>query len=312
MTIISPGSLRYGIIHSVMVEVPTPPMDGIADVWAAYGMRRLLSSYTGPLIRIRRDSDSAELDIPFDASGNLATATVTAFLSGANGFIVTWYDQGGNARNFGQTTAANQPSYNASAGFLTPGIEFNGTDQWLDDLTSPTHAASDYTVTALYNWDSTTGQQLIYSSNDFSANELNLPANSNVDTRRSYKTIADGYQLAPVAVAPFTGVQLQSWVLDGTNGGSIRLNTTALATGLTYTQTGLSGAHRVGRLVGSGSHFNGKMAALIIMDAAKTNAEMISFETDLIKSHLDTSNYVEDDIYGGYVVDEDGNFVTVS
>jgi hypothetical protein len=61
-----------------------------------------------------------EQNIGFDANGNLDTAALLAFVgTGAldNGFVTTWYDQSGNARNATQTTAISQPQI-VSAGSL--------------------------------------------------------------------------------------------------------------------------------------------------------------------------------------------------
>lgn len=70
--------------------------------------RRLLASYTGSLIRIRRSSDSTEQDIGADAAGNLDTAAITTFVGSNSAFVRTLYHQNGGV-NLGQATAASQP-----------------------------------------------------------------------------------------------------------------------------------------------------------------------------------------------------------
>lgn len=90
------------------------PLDDLPATLAAYSIaRRLLSSYSGPLIRLRRDSDNAESDFTFDANGDLDTAAIVTFLGAANGFFTTVYAQDG-AANFLQATAGSQPQYLAS------------------------------------------------------------------------------------------------------------------------------------------------------------------------------------------------------
>jgi 3D (Asp-Asp-Asp) domain-containing protein len=102
------------------------PYVGLLDTYpgaaAAYSVRLLKSDYTGNAIRVRRSSDNAEQNIGFDGSGNLDTTALTSFCSGTNGFVTTWYDQSGNAKNLTQTTAANQPQI-VSAGSV---INLNG------------------------------------------------------------------------------------------------------------------------------------------------------------------------------------------
>jgi len=62
----------------------------------AYSFRKLSSSFNGSPIRVRRSSDNAEQDIPFDGSGDLDTANLLAFVGSNDGFICDWYDQSGN------------------------------------------------------------------------------------------------------------------------------------------------------------------------------------------------------------------------
>lgn len=104
----------------------------LAVVWSV--SYRLLSSYAGPLIRVRRSSDNAEQDIGFDATGKLDASSLSAFVGGSNWFLRTAYNQlGVSARNIGTSTAASQPQgaigadslayvYAPNAGFTTTGL----------------------------------------------------------------------------------------------------------------------------------------------------------------------------------------------
>jgi len=60
----------------------------------AYAMRRLFGAYTGPQARLRRSTDSAEIDVYFDKYGRPVNFNLDGWLAGATGYIVTWYDQG--------------------------------------------------------------------------------------------------------------------------------------------------------------------------------------------------------------------------
>lgn len=110
------------------------PLDGFT-VEAAYSVRRVRTGATSAL-RVRRASDNAQQDIGFAANSDLDTAALLSFCSGTDGFVVTWYDQGGNARNLTQATAGAQPQI-VTAGALTvtlngsPGIVFDGVDDTL-------------------------------------------------------------------------------------------------------------------------------------------------------------------------------------
>lgn len=99
-----------------------PLDDYTADMAGAWSVaRRLLSSYEGALIRVRRSSDSAELDIGYDTNGNLDTATLLSFCGAGDGFLRWRYDQSGNGRHFGQATAVNQPQVVSSGSLFSDG-----------------------------------------------------------------------------------------------------------------------------------------------------------------------------------------------
>ncbi|GAA4324444.1 hypothetical protein GCM10023184_11820 [Flaviaesturariibacter amylovorans] len=89
---------------------PAPlPVDAASgNARLAVGLRRLSSTYTGAVIRLRRSSDGAESD--FGTSGaDLDAAAISAWLAGANGFCVRLYDQSGSGNDVVQSNVANQP-----------------------------------------------------------------------------------------------------------------------------------------------------------------------------------------------------------
>jgi hypothetical protein len=116
----------------------TPAFTGLLDTYsgaaAAYSLRLLDSTYTGDAIRVRRASDNTEQDIGFDVNGDLDTSALTTFCTGTDGFVKTWYDQSGNAKDATQSTTANQPKiYDSSTGVILdnsmPALSFSGTNQ---------------------------------------------------------------------------------------------------------------------------------------------------------------------------------------
>lgn len=79
------------------------PLDGFTSnlIFARSISRRLLASWTGAWVRVRRASDNLQEDC----------TTVTSILNwcgSSDGFVVTVYDQSGNGRDFTQSVAANQ------------------------------------------------------------------------------------------------------------------------------------------------------------------------------------------------------------
>ena len=113
-------------------EVWSSFSSGLLDTYtgaaAAYSLRRLSISYTDNAIRVRRASDNTEQDIGFSGE-NLDIASLQSFCSGTDGFVTTWYDQSGNAKDATQTTAVNQPKIVSSGSVILknskPEILFN-------------------------------------------------------------------------------------------------------------------------------------------------------------------------------------------
>ncbi len=106
-------------------------LDQIPTVSAsvAYSVRRLKNAYTGPAMRVRRvnTGTDAQGDVAFDANGvvsansiiTITTAgggatlgskiTFSTFYASTSAYVVTWYDQSGNARHVTQATTSQQP-----------------------------------------------------------------------------------------------------------------------------------------------------------------------------------------------------------
>ena len=128
----------FGIAHASTI------LDNVAGANNAYGLRLLKSSYTGPLVRIRR-TDGGEADVSPDGSGNFSgtspvtiisggsgATTLSGFIASTNAFVEIWYDQVGSA-NVIQSTTSDQPQIVSSGSIITagsnsePAIQFNGT-----------------------------------------------------------------------------------------------------------------------------------------------------------------------------------------
>lgn len=78
-------------------EVKTPQM-----AWSI--CRKVVPSYMGPLLRIRRSSDNAETDIGVDVNGDLDVAAVNSFIGSDTAFVPRIYEQSGNNFHFTQST----------------------------------------------------------------------------------------------------------------------------------------------------------------------------------------------------------------
>ncbi|MFN7676113.1 hypothetical protein, partial [Flavobacterium sp.] len=135
----------------------------------AYGLRRLSSAYTGPVMQIRRSSDGELRDVFFNASGVLAlnsvvsapgggaaTATTLSSWIGANsGTVAVWYDQSGQWRNASQPTPANQPRIINGGVIETqsgrPSILYTGSS-FLTHTAFPTTGFTGFSANVIARW----------------------------------------------------------------------------------------------------------------------------------------------------------------
>lgn len=98
-----------------------------ANITGVWSLRKLKSAYAGNCIRIRRSSDNTEQNFGFSADV-VDTAGIASFVGGGSGYVVTWYDQSGNALDVTQSTAANQPLFVASGINSKPSLDFDGSN----------------------------------------------------------------------------------------------------------------------------------------------------------------------------------------
>lgn len=126
-------------IQQVLLALVTAPglgLDGqTAGLWAARWItERLLTSYTGALIRVRRSNDDAEADIGYDGSNLLDQTALAAHVGSNSGFITKVYDQFGS-NHLQQTTNSKQPRI-VNAGVYDGKAVFDGTDDALVSATT--------------------------------------------------------------------------------------------------------------------------------------------------------------------------------
>ena len=124
-------SLRPGVQGDVITSLPLDGLDtvdseALEGVWS---FRRLLSSYSGALIRIRRSSDNAEQDFG-SSQDEIDSSEVATFVGGGSGFVATIYDQLG-ANDLVQTSSSLQPLFVGASINGKPGANFNGSSQFM-------------------------------------------------------------------------------------------------------------------------------------------------------------------------------------
>ena len=85
------------------------PAVAIPNAAQAYALWRLNSAYFGPLLTVRRSSDSATNTIGWNATGYLDTNALLAFAQGGTVYVTTWWDQSGASNNAVNYTTTTQP-----------------------------------------------------------------------------------------------------------------------------------------------------------------------------------------------------------
>jgi hypothetical protein len=129
-TAVSDGDIAT--ISALVTPTPaTAALDGFTtNLWSAYSLRQQVSAYAGSCIRVRRSSDNAEADIGFDVDGFMDEAALLTHVGANSGFVTTFYDQAGSARDMVQATAANQPRI-VNAGVVDRGVTFDGSNDFM-------------------------------------------------------------------------------------------------------------------------------------------------------------------------------------
>ena len=160
-------------------------LDTYSGAAAAFSLRKLSSTYSGPALQIRRASDNVEVDVSFDDNGvvslNSAVTNVTEETSGTSpdpdstsattlgefvanasytdadslgstdsALVQRWYDQSGNSNGATQNTAGSQPTIVSSGVLVTengnPAMQFDGTDDFMSGSVSLQNAVTVFLV----------------------------------------------------------------------------------------------------------------------------------------------------------------------
>lgn len=217
------------------------------DLRAAYALCRLRSAYTGPVVQVRRSSDSTVADVYPDASGRvLQTAsgqTLSAWLGGSTAYVTTWYDQSGRSMNLAAASVAGQPPLELSGGEY--GVRFVGkTPRLACGNVFATASVSSMHVVLAFREISRTGNVLLslngtnmnfydgttrfmlhapYSNGKYYFDAGNAGGNrtqTSAPTTVGSKTVFSGYKSAASGKAGFrlnSGVNSMSYLSDGAN-----------------------------------------------------------------------------------------------
>lgn len=124
------------LLRNLMAGAGAPPVNYVDTYITPYGVwsakKKLISTYSGPLIRVRRLSDNTELDIG-TVGGLLDTVSLLAFTGASSSFITKVYQQvAGGPGDILQSTAGSQPRI-VNAGVMEPNlVQFDKTDDTMN------------------------------------------------------------------------------------------------------------------------------------------------------------------------------------
>ncbi len=169
----TPGVGRSIIISppagSITVTGQAPTITGALDsytsgIWAAVGLTKVLSSYSGPAIRVRKSTGGdtvTEQDIGFSGFA-LDTTALASFVGSETAVVTKWYDQSGNGNDFTNATTSTQPRI-VNAGTYDGAVKFNTVGS-ADMLLSVNSGGTVPTKTVFRKllWRSTSGTQVAY------------------------------------------------------------------------------------------------------------------------------------------------------
>jgi hypothetical protein len=262
----------YSNTISVTTLAPSLLLDLYPSAAAAYSVRLLRTAYSGNAIRVRRSSDNAEQNIGFDGSGNLDTTALTSFCSGTNGFVTTWYDQSGNARNATQTTAANQPQIVSSGAIINvnskPCVQFDGSNDIIKFIGSGTSSSNTLFVLSKSNNNSASYQTItsigsIQPATAFAYLYFGAAGN---DARSIYSdvlTSLDGARTLVQELVTINAVSTTISMLVNNSSVSLTNNTRVLTTNLNNVQIGNDTQYN--------DPFNGSIQEVVLYTTAQTS-----------------------------------------
>jgi hypothetical protein len=236
--------------------------------------RKLRKAYTGSAYIMQRSSDSTNQTISFLGTGKVDGVTEKSFVGANTGYVTTWYDQSGNARDFTQATQANMPKTYISG---TEQTKQGAKSIYFDRTTNPDtlgSAIGDYaqpnTIIFLASVDSiTSGNGRIIDSQDGAKRHFIDIASSNV--RMSAGTQQD-----------ITGANLNlNLYICEFNGASskIYINGTAYNTPASISTNNINGMY-IGRNPANSVFYTGHFVELIMYNRILTQAERLYIQKD--------------------------------
>jgi len=224
------GALDVNALTTFVIA--SNPLSAISSTSAAaFSMRRLICTYAGSAIKVRRSSDNATQDIGFNVSGDLDTIALKTFVGANSAFVTTWYDQSGNGRNALQATAGSQPRI-VNAGVIDrqnsmPAIYFPGSGYGLF-----TTGFTAFNTAACFNGVARVNTDLTYNT---IVNKTTVNVPSPIDHYNGTVVVGNGssYTFFSPSQSLTSAYPLGVWTYQGSSGGNVSMfhNSTSILSG---------------------------------------------------------------------------------
>ena len=263
-------------------------------MYYAFSVRLLVSTYTGPILRIRRSNDNVESDFYADSTqtwlttGANNTGTTYATWIGANtGYVVTWYDQSGKGNHATQTTTTIQPSISLQNGKYVLSFVPTGSGTYLS-LTTTTLRANTLFCQVYPRSGSSEGFNTLFTAGigvDF-GQRLSFNSLNGYSGTGDWYYLTSGLKYNYVNGASTTAVPLNTW-----NSIAVSVQTPAVAAGVNASLSviGTDGYSRDRGL-------NGYMTELIGHNIQMPTSELIAFGANRLFAPFTVSNSVGTDV----------------
>ena len=273
------GALDVNTLTTFVIA--SNPLSAISSTSAAaFSLRRLICTYAGNAIKVRRSSDNTTQDIGFNVSGDLDTVSLKTFVGAGSGFITTWYDQSGNTRNALQATAGSQPRI-VNAGVIDrqnnmPAIYFPGSGYGLF-----TAGFTAFASAACFNGVARVNTNLTYNT---IVNKTNVNFPSPLDHYNGTVVIGDGGSGTYTFFSPSQTLNstypLGVWTYQGSSGGNVSMyhNSTSILSG-TATYFGDAGNPlAIGNRNDALTGLNGWVSEVITFGSIPSNTDRLFLE----------------------------------
>lgn len=130
-----------------------------SSLWSYVGIRKGLTTYAGPAMRVRRSTDNAETDIGFRANNRLNADAMLTWAAGASVYVKRLYDNTPAANDWVAPSNAAQPKI-VDAGVFLQKLIFDGVDDCMSSV-NQTPAVSAFSIFSVCDLRSPSALQVI-------------------------------------------------------------------------------------------------------------------------------------------------------